>query len=691
MADLSSFVNKFNIIKQVPIFSGLNWFDMQRIARKIEVLEYKKGDLVAKEGAPPDYFYCLISGRLQAYSQTAGGIKENVEFLHRGMYFGIISVLTGEVHSLNFEAINDSVVFRIAKDDFHKILRAIPQLGVEFSQSLSQRMRKQVKGTKSIFESHIISVYSPVNGTGSSTYAINLALGLQRETNKKVIFVNIFSGNAQKQESQAGSYPLWQKEPTQLSEIVEGHERIFGNIIKGDMSIDLMNVVFDPKDDTVKKQIAIFVSALVGDYHYVIVDLPNEMDDVVMETLTQSDLIHLLAFDRRKDLDMIRRVIGNLEKALRENFKKERIKVIVRGVHDKIYLSFEEINQYLQYDVYASLPKIYSGDERISSSKSLLFLTSAEHSEYAKLIRRISREIGGVLIGIVLGGGAALGVAHIGVIRVLEREGIPIDMVVGSSMGALVAALWATGRDAKSLEKVAREFEKKSALLKLFDPVMPISGLIGGRLIKRWLRGHLGSKTFYSIRIPLKIVAYDLIRREELILSSGSLVDAVRKSIAIPGVIEPVKEGERLIIDGGVLNPLPTNILSGLGIKRIIAINVLQSPEQVSATYDMEKQQLAEQIAIPFLKNPFQFMSFRCGRIFSSIFTPNIADIIVRTLQASEFVISESSGQQADVVIHPDLVGINWFELSKVDQLIKAGEKATEAVLPEIKKLVFEN
>ncbi|HLF19133.1 MAG TPA: patatin-like phospholipase family protein [Candidatus Omnitrophota bacterium] len=692
MANLSTFVNKFNLVKQIPIFSKLSWFETQKIARKSVVVEHKKGELIAKEGAPPDFLYCLVSGRVQAYTMTAGGIKENVEFIHRGMHFGIISLLTGENHSLNFEAINDSVILKIPRDDFQKFFKSIPQLGLELSQSLSQRVRKQVTGSKSIFESHIISVYSPVVGTGSSTYAINLALSLQRETRKKVIFVNIASSRQEREEKEGVkiNYPVWKKPAARLNEIVEDQDKIFTSIVKNDLAIDLLNVSFDPSDEAAKKQIAIFVSALVGDYHYVIVDLPNHMDDVVVETLTQSDLVHLLTFDRRKDLDLIKHVLSRLKTILKENFRAQRIRVVIRGIHDKIYLSFEEINKYIEYDVYASLPRIYKAEEQVQTCPSIIFLTSNEQSDYAKLMRRVSREIGGVLVGLVLGGGAALGVAHIGVLRVLERENILVDVVVGSSMGALVAAIWAVGRSAQEVEQVAREFEDKKALLKLFDPVIPVSGLIGGRLIKHWLRKHLGTKTFYSTKIPLKIIAYDLIQREEIIINSGSLVDAVRKSIAIPGVMEPVIDGERVIIDGGVLNPLPVNVLTGLGIKKIIAINVLQSPEDVSAGHEMEKQQQKELTGVSFLKSPLQYLGFLMSKGLKKLLTPNISDIIVRTLQASEFVIAEQSSHQADVVIHPDLVGINWFELNKVDQLVAAGEKAAVEALADIKKLIEE-
>ena len=123
MSSLSSLINRLNLVKQIPIFEKLNWFELQKVARKSIITEYKKGDLISEEGGPPDFFYCLISGRLQAYTVTSSGKKENVDFIHRGTPFGIISLLTGEDHSLTCEAINDSIVLKIAKDDFKKILK----------------------------------------------------------------------------------------------------------------------------------------------------------------------------------------------------------------------------------------------------------------------------------------------------------------------------------------------------------------------------------------------------------------------------------------------------------------------------------------------------------------------------------------------------------------------------------------
>ncbi len=693
MGNLISLISRINILKQIPIFEKLNWFDLQRIARKAIISDHKKGDVISREGNPPDFFFCLVSGRLQAYTDASDGGKDNVDFIHRGMHFGIISVLTGENHSMSFEAINDSVVLKVLKDDFQEILKSMPRLGVDLSEHLSRRIRRKVKGGKSIFESAVISVYSPVKGTGSSTYASNLALSLKKETGKEVLYVNIFSkGNVASKANtiQDEATPRWKKPAIDLQSIIGEHDTILESVIKDDLPVDLLNVMFDSHDASLKDAIGTFVSTFVQDYHYVVVDLPNEMDEVVLEALTQSDMVHLITSDRKKDLGLIRRVVDRLETKLQGRFREERIRVIIRAFRPEVHITLEEINKQIDYHVYSTLPVLQQSDltERIDV-QSLTFVRSHHRSEYAKAVTHIARQIGGVSIGLALGGGAALGLAHIGVLRVLEEEDIPIDMITGSSMGALIGALWAVGNSSEQINKIACEFKSKLSKLKLLDPpLIPISGLVRGKAIKRWLHKHLGDSTFYSAKIPLKVVAYDLTHREDLVIDGGLIVDAVLKSAAIPGVMKPIQEKDRVIIDGGVLNPLPSDVLAGHGIKKIIAVNVLRSPEDVSQGADIASEELKKSKEIPFRQAPWHFIKFRIARVFVKMFTPNISDIVIQTLQASEYVISEQNAQQADVLIHPDLVGIQWHELDRVEELIKRGEQATRDLLPEIKKLL---
>ncbi|HOW36401.1 MAG TPA: patatin-like phospholipase family protein [Candidatus Omnitrophota bacterium] len=694
MGNFSTPLNKIEIIKQLPVFGKLGWFEWLKIAGRSNLTEYKKGEIICREGSPADAFYCLVSGRIQAYTIQPNGQKQNVEFIHRGMYFGIISLLTGEGHSLTFEAMNDSLILRIEKADFSGILDSIPRLAIEFSRSLSRRLRSRESPVKLIFESTVIAVYGAVKASGSSTHAINLALNLERETGKKVILVNISSVSAGTDSGFTSGLasPRWKKEGVELKNIVNEHQKIVDNISRWQLKIDLLKVVFDPSDSWLISQISHFVSFLANNYHYVVVDLPNEMDDVVLKTLTQSDVVHLVAHDRQEDLKSTRQVLDRLRESLGEKFSPEKNQVIISNLGPKGSLSTEEITRALDYKSFKLFPHISQEDlEEPLEVQDIMVPVLLSGSVYAQATRRMARQIGGVLVGLVLGGGAALGIAHIGVIRVLEKEGIPIDVVVGSSIGALIASLWVAGKNADEIELIAREFGTRASMSKLLDFTISKGGFVSGHNITRWLRRHLGDKTFYDTRLPFMAVAYDLLRREEMVIEQGSLVDAVRQSIAIPGVITPITRNGRLIIDGGVVNPLPTNVVASLGIKRIIAVNVLQTPYDVIRGYEALEKQRKEDQAIPFFKDPLKFLGVRAGGILRKLFYPNIPDIIVSSLQAVDYVIAEQSAQQADVLIHPDLAGINWFEFYYVDRMIKQGEEAAYRHLDSIKKLIREH
>jgi predicted acylesterase/phospholipase RssA/CRP-like cAMP-binding protein len=704
------YLNKSAVLQQIPIFEGLNWFELNRVARKAMLVEFSKGDTICKQGSPADGFYVLTSGRIQAYTLNASGQKEDVELILRGMHFGVISALTGENHAHSYEAISDCVVLKINKDDFNALLKSTPRLAVTLSQNLSQRIRKHVTRTKETRESTIIAVYAPLKGSGSSTYAANLAIHLRQESGKKVLLLSLSSDHRDQR--------------IDLSDIVHDHHKILKTIIKEKLSVDVLSVKVDKANPAVLNKISQFLSAPVNDYNYIILDLPNEMDDVVMKTLLQSDIIHLVTVDRVNDLEMTRIVIDRLIDAFKDKFHADNIQVIISGIEKKEPMTGEEIKKILNYDVFMVLPYLERTD--FSATKidpGYTVMEVAKGTEYVSILRRLARRISEVMVGVVLGGGAALGMAHIGVIRVLEREEIPVDIIVGSSMGALIGSFWSVGHNAREMEKFGQEFQQKSGVLKLVDPpvgrvvffacltlvlflfhffilgmmimflimpiaLIPISGLVRGDAIGNWLREKLGQKTFHDSKIPLKVVAYDLMQRKEIIIDRGPLVDSVRKSIAIPGVIKPVMEGEQMIIDGGVLNPLPTNVLVDMGVKKIIAINVLQSPQDVLYNFEAESKQHLALSSLRFSKNPVQYVQFWLLTRFSKAFTPNVADIIVRTLQASEYILAEASAKQADIVIHPDLRGINWFELYQVDELIKRGEAAAMKALPAIKELV---
>lgn len=688
---LANFYNNYNVLRQIPLFSKLNWFELRFIASRIEFREYKKKDIVYRKGEPADAFYCLVSGRVLAYAIDAQGQQRNIEYIYRGMYFGIVSILTGDPHSLSFEALNDSVVIRIPKDRFDEILKKIPKLGVEISYSLSRRLRKQEGQEKLILESTIISVYSPFHGIGSSFYAFNLAFHLKNESKKKVLFVDLFrasEGNGPKGIDVTFS-PGWRQGPVGFEEIISNRELLLKSIAKTDHGVELLHISFESKNQDLSVYISEFMSTLANEYHYIILDLPNSADELVFKTLTQSDDIHLVLGQKTSEVQEGKEMIQRLEEAFRQFAGKDRLKVLIREFDEDETLGLSQLNKAFEYPIYAKLPQVMPKDskELFSSSQMEIFLPGAETLFFQRM-RCLVREIAKVQIGLALGGGAAFGLSLIGVLRVLEKEKIPPDIIAGSSIGALIGSFWALGYTADEIARFAYEFRKKILCFNLLDIVFPRSGLIGGRNITRWLRKKIGRRTFADTKIPLRILAYDIVQQAEIVIEEGDIVDAIRQSIGIPGFIRPVIRHGQVIIDGGFVNPLPTNVLTALGVQKIIAINVMKSPDDVArdiAALHHEEELLR---SVRFSRMPIRFIKIKISGFLQHLWFPNIFDIIVKSFQSAGYVLAEQSAQQADVLIHPDLTGIDWYELYKVDRLIASGEAAAQAKIEDLRQLI---
>ena len=181
--------NNVYILKEIPLFSGLSPEDLSYIKKKSGFKEFKKGQVIYKEGAAPSYFYCIIRGRAVISTVDNSGKQRILEYLHRGQYFGIISALTGEPHSVTAKALNDCLLLVIAKEDFDWILKKIPQLAIDLSKTLSRRLKRKDIHPKTIFESTIIAVLSSFPQAGKTVYASNLALSLNQEARKRSIII----------------------------------------------------------------------------------------------------------------------------------------------------------------------------------------------------------------------------------------------------------------------------------------------------------------------------------------------------------------------------------------------------------------------------------------------------------------------------------------------------------------------
>jgi NTE family protein len=666
-------INKDLILEEIPLFSGLSTTERNIIKSRSHIVECKKGEIIYKEGSNPTALYCVVLGRIEIYTLDQHGNKKVLEYLHRGKYFGIISLLTKEPHSVTAVAINDCLLFTIEASDFDFVLKRIPRLAIDLSQTLSRRLKRKDIHQKIIFESTIISVFSSYSQAGKSIYALNLSLSLAKETHKSLIILDIAPND--KVHSLSHRLGINECRIFDLSgQIADNPARAREFILKNQFGIDLTCFHYDPEDDSCVGNLLGILSFLVNDYHYIILDLPSLMDRAIFRILNQSDLIHILTSPAPLDLKRTNNLIERLKNKF--NFHEDKIKIIINE-YKLSKLDYEEQSQILNTKIFATLPKIdfESGDKQILDEP---------NSEYSKAIRRISRQLGDCQVGLVLGVGVAYGFCHVGVLRVIEEQKIPIDIIAGSSIGAVIASLWALGKSSGEILEITKEFREPKHIWGLIDLTFPLLGFIKGNKLQKFLNKYLGNKTFYDLKIPLKIIASDVKRKEPKILDRGLLMDAIMASCTMPGVFTPFKFKDEFLFDGGIINPLPTEALWKSGVRKIIAVNVTPSKDDVLRQYEKIKEQITTSIQSDVKRKSL----FNLNRYFRENFKTNILDIIFSSIEILQSEVAQKEAQLADVVLHPDTSGLYWLELYRAGEFAKRGEEEARKNLDKIWQLI---
>ena len=668
-------LDKNLIIEEIPLFADLLVRERRLIRERSEILEYKKGEVVYLEGSAADAFYCVILGRIVIYTRGSRGEETVLEYLHRGKYFGIISLLTGDPHSVTAKALNDCTLLVIKKEDFAYLLKEAPKMAVGLSLSLSRRLKNKDLHQKVIFESTIISVFSSYSHAGKTIYALNLALGLRQEAHKSVIILDLTTQDKLHSlpkkmgvEQECPVLDLSAERPDLLNSINDFK-------VSGSSSLDLVCLNYLPEDELCVKRLLAILSTLVNDYHYIILDLPSSMDPCIFKILNQSDLIHILTSPEQVDLRRTHNLVTHLKKEF--DFPESKIKVIINE-YKRAKLDHNEQTQLLEGGIFATLPRIELGEEEQQVIKK-------PDSEYAKAIRRISRQVSDSFVGLALGVGVGYGFCHIGVLKVIEEEKIPIDVISGASIGALIASLWATGRSADQILEITQEFRQPNYIWSLIDFTFPTLGFIKGNKLYKFLKKYFGNRTFYDIRLPLKIIASDVQKKESRVFDKGPLVDAIMASCSMPGVFRPFHFREGLLLDGGIINPLPTEVLFKMGVRKIIAVNVTPSREDILNQYSRIKEQLSVTYTAVKKREWFSLKKYLKEKLKT-----NILDIIFSSIEVMQSEMVQREAQLADIVLHPDTSGMHWLELHRSKEFAQKGEEETRRNLARIWAVINE-
>lgn len=272
--------------------------------------------------------------------------------------------------------------------------------------------------------------------------------------------------------------------------------------------------------------------------------------------------------------------------------------------------------------------------------------TTAGPGSFDQILQRPDRP----KIALVLGGGAARGFAHVGVIRALEQERVPVDLVVGTSVGSLIGAIYAYDLNSFELEWTAFTLEKEHLFDYALMSALTGMGAVKGDKLENFIRTKIPVENIENLKLPYAAVATDLNRGTRVVLDSGSIAKAVRASSAIPGVFQPLQYQGRLLVDGGVVDNIPISVAREKGADIVIAVDI--------------------------------------GENVTNFNLSNLFDVI---LQSVNIMFNDNVAfrkKDADVLITPAVGNVGMLDFTQKKRLMQAGMEATQKAMPEIREKV---
>ena len=255
-------------------------------------------------------------------------------------------------------------------------------------------------------------------------------------------------------------------------------------------------------------------------------------------------------------------------------------------------------------------------------------------------------------VALVLAGGAARGFAHVGVIRALEQERIPVDMIIGTSVGSLIGAIYASDLNSFELEWTAFSLERENLFDYALLSVVTGMGPVKGDKLEEFVKTKIPAKNIEDLKLPYAAVATDLNRGTRVVIDRGSVARAVRASCAIPGVFQPVEHQGKLLVDGGVVDNIPIEVAREKGADIVIAVDISENVTNYNVT--------------------------------------NMIDVVMQSVNIMFGEITKYRKRDADILIAPSVGSVGMMDFTQKKRLMQAGIEATQQAMPEIKKKIVE-
>jgi NTE family protein len=659
-------------LKRIPLFSGLSPEDLGKITARLQPLNLPRGATLFRVGDDPDAMYLIVSGQARRLRPNEAGGESVVAFLGRGDVAGETGLLTGIPRTSTVRLDSTSDILKLPRKDFEEILREHPSILLHLSRTLAQRLIAQTAGpARPGAQARLIVLDPALPRPARTLLAWTLGSELAAQTRKRVLLVDL-SPEPGSVARAAGLEPAIVGEPELRAVNLRDPAAIAELAQERAAGLKILSVPPSALGGRLFGSLYLFLNSLRASGDFALVCLPGgSRGDVERAALSEADRVLMAGCD-----------------ALRPQFRQMEAEIPALAPEP------------------ARLLRLWVGDLEpedapllVGSERVMIPWSDAVHEAFARTespegalaqspraraaIARLARRLGGQRVGLALGTGAALGHATIGVLKVFKREGIPVDLIAGTSMGSLIAGCYAAGYEPEEIEDMAVRIDKSWVYENLFwDLTVPRSGFFQGETLLRFIRSYMGSREFSDMEIPFACVAADIETGEEIVLKSGRVAEAIRASCGLPLIFAPMHWNGRYLVDGGLVNPVPTRVLSDLGADTMIAVNLTMPAG------DRPHRKRAGDESKPLLERPVSLQTLKEAALPRMLKAPHLMDVFFHMIYTMEYEVAQSRLDMADVVLHPDLKEYSWTELHRAREIIRAGERAAEDALPRIKSLI---
>ena len=563
--------------------------------------ELRAGEILFHQGEKNTDLYVLLSGRLHALIQKAGGKQEVLGEITRGETVGEMALLTGEPRSASIAAVRDSLLLKISNESFQVLVKKFPDVVFNITRVVIQRLRK-------------VNVHEKVAYKVVNMCLVPGSPGIDMEG---------FARRFHQSLSQHGNCLL-------LSSTIVGENLRQKGIAKALAS-----------QGSAEQKIAVWLDKMEAVNDFLIYLVDEEKTTWTEKCLRQADEI-LFVCDSRRGLS------------------HPTAKLLLNEKNGSVAVGKTLV---VLHDSAKALP---SDTSKLLEGNDFKFHHHIR-SENQEDLDRLARFLSGNPLGLVLSGGGAKGLAHIGVYQALAEAGIAPDLVGGTSIGSVIAGLIAIGTNPEDLKSMARDYFLNNPTPVTDLNMLPFIALMKGRKMDKLLQQVFGTTGIEDCWLNFYCVSTNLTHSVPVIHRSGSLARAVRCSISLPGIFPPVLERGCVHVDGGIFNNLPIDVMYSLGVKKIAAV-------------DLEVQS-EELLAIEKLPNIWEVLINRLGSSKSRIKIPSLMSTIMQSCTVASDVQARRFRPVVGLYFNPDVSQIGLMEWKRFDEIVEIGYRHALEVL----------